>query len=763
MRSLLALLPRYRRRHPLGFRLFLLILGFSLVFSLISTAVQLSLDYRQARQDMAARLSLIEQSYLEGLTQSLWDLNLPQARLQLKSMLDMPHMARLTVTADALAAPLVLAGDHAGDSEPYRHVFELIYPSPVLGPQPVGRLELEFSRSSIRRQLAQNALSALLGHSLTVLAIALSLLLLFQRLVTRHLERMARHVEQLGRGQWSQALQLDRRPRRQQDELDTLVRALDTLRQSVEQDRQDREQRQSELQSDKARLAALVDKRTRRLRQAKEAAEAADRAKSRFIANMTHELRTPMNGILGTITLLRPVLAGGPGQHRLDTLQQSAEHLLMLLNDVLDFAALEQEPLPEEAAPFALQELLDSTLAMMRGYADAKGIGLRLDNGAPPSTRLLGHASRLRQVLINLLSNAIKFTAEGGRVTVRLHRQDGHWRFSVEDNGIGIAPEQQRRIFQRFTQADESITRRYGGTGLGLAISERLVNAMGGRIGVESQPGRGSRFWFSLPLASAGPAPASARHTLPPLPSLSLLLVEDVAINQEIIGALLEQHGHLVCLAASGEQALSLTAQQAFDLILMDMHLPGMDGLESRRRIQEQPQGLNRDTPVVALTASVTPGDIGRYLAAGIKAVVAKPVQWPRLHQAMALATDMPVAADLPPELAHPLLQEHLRMLGRPRLQALLTRFAEELPRQHAALRRELADGDHLELAQLAHRLRGSAQLLGFDALAALLADMEARADARQPIPAGQQHRLEQLLADTRKALTEVQARLAAD
>lgn len=730
MRRLLALLPRYRRRHPLGFRLFLLVLGFSLGFSLISTAVQLALDYRQARQDMAARLSLIEQSYLEGLTQSLWDLNLPQARLQLKSMLDMPHMARLSVTADALAAPLVLSREPAGDSEPDRHAFELVYPSPVLGPQAVGRLELEFSRSSIRRQLAQNALSALLGHSLTVLAIALSLMLLFQRLVTRHLERMARHVEQLGKGEWSRALQLSRRPHRQQDELDTLVRALNTLRQSIEQDRRHRERRQSELQLDKSRLEALVDKRTRRLRQAKDAAEAADRAKTRFIANMTHELRTPMNGILGTVALLRPALTGDLERRRLDTLQQSAEHLLMLLNDVLDFAALEQGPLSGQAAPFALDELLGATLAMMQDYAGAKRISLTL---APvPPARLLGHAGRLRQVLINLLSNAIKFTAEDGRVEVAVRRRQDDWLFSVEDNGIGIAPEQQRRIFQRFTQADESITRRYGGTGLGLAISARLVAAMGGRIGVESQPGRGSRFWFSLPLAEA-PAPAAApAPTAPPLPSLSLLLVEDVAINQEIIAALLEQQGHLVIPAASGEEALAIAAQQAFDLILMDMHLPGMDGLETRRHIQAQPQGLNRDTPVLALTASVGPQDIRRYLEAGISAVVAKPVQWPQLHQAMARATGRAG----PPELDHPLLQEHLRLLGPSRLGALLARFAHDLPGLYAALCRELADGDHLEQAQLAHRIRGTARLLGLDALAAQLADIEALAEAHRPLPA---------------------------
>ena len=743
MNALFTLLPRYRRRHPLSFRLFLLVLTVSLTLSLLSTAFQLWLDHRQIRQDLDDRLTLIEQSYLDSLTRSLWDLNLPQARLQLESMLDMTHMARLTVTGDALTEPLVLARNNSSEGV-HEHGFDLIYPSPALGPQHVGRLDIAFSKHSIRQQLIDHAQTILLSQTLTILVIALCLMLVFQRRVTRHLERMARHVAQIGEGQPnSPPLTLARSPGQLPDELDTLVAAINTMRRAVER-------RQNELQHDKDRLEALVDRRTQHLRQAKEAAEAADSAKSRFIANMTHELRTPMNGIMGTLTLLRPALKDSPEQGMLDILQHSAEHLLMLLNDVLDYAALEQGPLPEEPAPFALNELLESTVAMMQGYAEAKQIHLRLD---APNTGLWlsGHAGRLRQVLINLLSNATKFTDEGGRVSLTARPVNGGWQFSVEDNGIGIALEQQDRIFQRFTQADESIGRRYGGTGLGLAISKRLIEAMGGSMSLQSTPGLGSCFSFFLPLTSADTPNTEQEYELAVLPSLSLLLVEDVTINRAILAAMLEQHGHLVSQAESGEQALEMARHQAFDLILMDMHLPGIDGLEASRSIRHQTRGMNRDTPVIALTASVAPDDIRRYLAAGLKAVVAKPVQWPRLTQAFSQALGIRIQ----PELEQPLLQEHLRVLGRPRLQAMLTNFAEELPAQQAAIEQALAEEDHLELGQLAHRLGGTARMLAQTRLAEVLTRLEHIAET-------QTLRTHSLAGELTQAVTETQQGLSA-
>lgn len=743
MNALLTLLPRYRRRHPLSFRLFLLIIGVSLCFTLLSTAVQLWLDHHKINREMDERLALIEQSYLDGLSQSLWDLNLPQARLQLKSMLDLPHMASLTVTGDGLEQPLTLSRGPERDGV-NRHGFELVYPSPALGPQTVGRLEVAFSRQSIRHQLMAHARTILLGQSLTVLVIALSLILVFQRRVTRHLERMAHYVEQIGEGRPDNApLSLARTAGEQPDELDTLVGAINTMRLSVER-------RQNELQHDKAKLEALVDKRTQHLRQAKEEAEAADSAKSRFIANMTHELRTPMNGILGTLTLLKPALENRAEKGLFDILQHSADHLLMLLNDVLDYAALEQGPLPEEPAPFALSELLESTIAMMQGYAGAKQIRLRL-NAPDTLPWLSGHAGRVRQVLINLLSNAIKFTDDGGQVRLAVRPVDQGWQFVVEDNGIGIAAEQQGRIFDRFTQADESISRRYGGTGLGLAISRRLIEAMGGTLSLESRPGQGSRFVFTLPLTPVATPAKTPQTELAALPSLSLLLVEDVAINRGILTALLEQHHHLVSQAESGERALEMARQQAFDVILMDMHLPGMDGLETSRLLREQVTGLNQDTPIIAITASVTPEDIRRYLDAGLKAVVAKPVQWPRLTQALAQA----MGIRLQPELAQPLLQEHLRVLGRGRLLAMAKRFASELPVKVAELQRAAADDDdHLELARLAHRLGGTAGMLDQSRLAEVLGELERAAEhQRLQLPA--------LLAALTRAAEQAQRDLA--
>ncbi|WP_298717587.1 ATP-binding protein [uncultured Oceanisphaera sp.] len=748
MNALFTLLPRYRRRHPLSFRLFLLVLGVSVSLSLLSTVFQLWLDHRQIRQDLDDRLTLIEQSYLDSLTQSLWDLNLPQARLQLESMLDMPHLARLSVTGDALTDPLVLAGNNSSEGF-HEYGFDLIYPSPALGPQQVGRLDIAFSKHSIRQQLIDHAQTILLSQTLTILAIALCLMLVFQRRVTRHLERMAHHVAQIGEGQPnSPPLTLARSPGQLPDELDTLVGAINTMRRAVER-------RQNELQHDKDRLEALVDRRTQHLRQAKEAAEAADSAKSRFIANMTHELRTPMNGIMGTLTLLRPALKDSPEQGMLDILQHSAEHLLMLLNDVLDYAALEQGPLPEEPAPFVLNELLESSVAMMQGYAEAKQIQLQLD--APNAGLWLsGHANRLRQVLINLLSNATKFTDEGGRVTLDARPVDGGWRFSVEDNGIGIALEQQDRIFQRFTQADESIGRRYGGTGLGLAISKRLIEAMGGSMSLQSTPGLGSCFSFILPLTSADTPTTEQENELAVLPSLSLLLVEDVTINRAILAAMLEQHGHLVSQAESGEQAVEMARHQAFDLILMDMHLPGIDGLEASRTIRHQTQGLNRDTPVIALTASVAPDDIRRYLAAGLKAVVAKPVQWPRLTQALSQAMGIRIQ----PELEQPLLQEHLRVLGRPRLQAMLNQFTEELPARQAAIEQALAAEDHLELGQLAHRLGGTARMLDQTRLAEVLSRLEHTAETQNLLTHSLAGELTQAVMETQQGLSALTSRL---
>ena len=362
-------------------------------------------------------------------------------------------------------------------------------------------------------------------------------------------------------------------------------------------------------------------------------------------------------------------------------------------------------------------------------------------------------------------SNAIKFTATG-RVALRVQpavaRGVGWLRFEVEDSGIGIEPQQKDRIFERFTQADESITRRFGGTGLGLAICRKLVEGMGGVLDVDSTPGAGSRFWFEVPLQAcsaraAGDSPERVVEGVDALEgpshselaiadgrSLSLLLVEDVAINRQVLTGLLENAGHLVFTAEDGRGALALCRQQGFDVILMDMHLPGMSGAEVSRCIRGEagkpasPDKLNAATPIVALTASVAPEDIRHYLDSGMDAVVAKPIRLERLRQVLAEVLNAPVVP-VEAEAAVPasagtvntrLLATHAGVFGRSRLLALLAQMVEQAGDLRAQLAEMLRTGDLYEAEGIAHKLAGSCELLGLDASGRSLRVMEKTAAA---------------------------------
>ncbi|WP_116473875.1 ATP-binding protein [Zobellella maritima] len=760
-------LPNYRKAHPLGFRMFLMVLACSLLFSLISTCLQLYSDYHKERNAIEERLRLIESGYLDSLSKSIWDLNIEQTRLQLKSILDMPHMSSLRLESDSFAQPLVI-GDHDQSQTsaiPYR--FDLGYQSPTLGRQHIGSLALWVDEGSIRQQLLQGAMITLFSYTLTILAIAFSIMFLFQRLVTRHLEAMARYVEQLGRGHLDTPLALSRPEHRQQDELDTVVSALNNMRQAIRQDLEHGEQERRQLKRHKQELQAMVEKRTRSLLRAKEAAESANQAKSRFLETMTHEIRTPMNGILGTIQLLQHARLNETERGYLHTLRQSSEHLLMQLNDVLDYAKLEQGMLSDEQVDFSLTGLVQDCMALMQGYAQEKRLTIDTELAPELHHYYRGYAGRLRQVLANLLANAIKFTEQGSvqlHITLKTHNR---LRFTVHDTGIGIPPEQQQRIFHRFTQADESVTRKYGGTGLGLAICQTLVHAMGGTIGVNSSPGQGSEFWFELPLKPVSSPPERPEITpVEAIDSLSILLVEDMPVNQQVITGLLEHDGHLVCLAEDGESAIAITAQQSFDVILMDMHLPRMDGITVSRHIHDHPGQLNKDTPIIAITASVMPGDIKRYLDAGLQAVVAKPVHQQKLRQALmgACGTDpigRPTAhPDLQPQgllAENPLLAKSSAILGKHQVKTLLARFRRQLPDDCRALAEEMTAGDPYEIEQLAHRLAGASAMLGFAEFSRLVQQIETHAHDQAHIPASLPGELQDAMAGT---LTQLDALL---
>jgi signal transduction histidine kinase len=375
---------------------------------------------------------------------------------------------------------------------------------------------------------------------------------------------------------------------------------------------------------------------------AKEEAEAAARAKASFLATMSHEIRTPMNGVLGMLHLLGNSPLSEDQRDLLETARGSAGALLGILNDILDFSKLEAGQLRIEATDFDLHRLIHDVIALLQGGADDKGLFLVAKIAAAVPRQVVGDPTRLRQVLTNLIGNALKFTSGGG-VTVRVGLEQAEaslsqLRVEVQDTGIGIAPEGVATLFQEFVQADSSITRRFGGTGLGLAICRRLVEMMGGTIGCDSRPGQGATFWFTtkvgLASVTAVPSVPAAEYRAAIAP-MAVLLAEDNPVNQKLTTILLSRWGHTVTLARNGAEAIDAVMGASFDVVLMDVHMPAIDGLEATRRIRAM-GGPMAAVPIVAMTADVLEGDTARCLAAGMDDYVAKPVDPDRLQAVLA-------------------------------------------------------------------------------------------------------------------------------
>jgi len=521
-------------------------------------------------------------------------------------------------------------------------------------------------------------------------------------------------------------------------------------------------------------LEEEVAQRTAELARAVENAEQTSRAKSTFLANMSHEMRTPLHVIIGLGYLLRRELTDAVQKQRLDQLCASTDHLLAIINDVLDLSKIEAQRLVLDHSDFTLGAVADKVVRMVEGQAQEKGLALTTDI-APclRDTALHGDALRLAQVLINLCSNGVKFTDQGevrlGVASLAENAATVALRFSVADTGIGIAPTDQARLYQAFEQVDSSTTRERGGTGLGLVISQRLVTLMGGCIEVDSRPGVGSTFSFelllprataSLPAAAADPAEASAAD----FSGRRVLFAEDHPLSQEILLEMLEDLGCAVDLASDGAEAVACAQARSYDLILMDMQMPKMDGLTATQAIRGLP-GHGR-TPIIALTANAFADDRRRCLAAGMNGHVGKPVtpetlaaalgQWlPNLALpgAAALLCDNPLSRALD---AIPGLEVGQTWRRSPRRLAeyreQLQRFVELHQPDMALLGAHLDAGKREAAQAVAHNLKGIAGLIGARRVAALAADLErelrAGADAAK-------------LADLTQACADELARLA--